>query len=357
MNEILNAVPPHRLEEAQNFINDSQNKEHTPLIVKILMALGAYFASGFILSFISPLFLFFQSLTTLFSIALIALIIYLSKRVKVQGGAMQVFWNNILLFSMLSAKTVLIFGILKDSKPDINTIFLIVLATNAIVYPLFKNSADRFIGMFFTASLAFLLTIGGLNHFFKKGFFLWQIISPDLAVSLIFGAALLIFIKGKKALFPLAYALVFATVFNLGNLISTTALADFFKNANTTVPSFLSIMFAPAKLLALLFALTALYYHYKQKEINPHISVIIITTLLCLPLNTGCIMGLAFIFTARYTFNARLMQFGYIIFIASLSFFYYNLNTTLMQKAGLLVISGLVLLAAAELLRRQKNAA
>lgn len=356
MKELLNSVPEQKRQDAQNFIEAYQNKEQAPLIAKILMALGAYFAAGFVFSFIVPLLVYYNDLALIISVVIIGLIIYLSKRVKVQGQAMGVFWSNILLFYMLSAKVTLFYGLVKNELFNVNSYFAYLFIITAIVYPLFKSSADRFISVTVTAALAFLSFIPQSFLSFDS-FFLWKFLPPDFAISLIFGISLLIFIKGKKGLFPLAYGLVFATVFNLSNLLSTTTMMQtlFAEGVRNVIP-FWQIMLGGSKLMALAFALIALLFHYKQTNTSPNIAVIITAALLCLPLNTGCIMGLGFIFVAKYTFNSRLMSFGYVTFAASLSFFYYNLNTTLMQKSGLLVISGLALLGAAWLIGRKQNA-
>lgn len=327
--EILPFIDAAKQTQAEALLFDGK-RDSSPLIVKIIMGLGAWIAS---VSFIAFLYLafsaFFKSASALYiSILLIGLAFALQYGVK----SVNVFKEQLVIAFVFAGKIALLLWlshVLKFQKSP-NIIFASLFVITAVSYPLFKNIADRFLGAFVTILFAYMARV-----VFTEPLFLWQIIPLNVFLSLsIIGAAFIFYFR-KSCFYPIAYAAVFAAV-----------APDIMKDYGHSI--------VPLAIAAAGFFILCLMHLSRIGKIKV-ISVLSAFAGLAglMLINLYVMAGIVFVLSGCNFRDLKLKVLGYLSFIWGIIYFYMNLNTSLLNKSVTLIISGVVLLIAAQLIKKE----
>lgn len=211
-----------------------------------------------------------------------------------------------------------------------------VLAVMAVLsYPVFRQQADRAI----TVCAALCMGIA------------WPVLVTsfpgvllETCTVFLFMVAYILFVREKEAGKPLAWALLGACLFSASIYLSETSNIYWFSVDKT-------VLFYPIiNSLLLGAALNAVYVWSVNGKANGWI--IISTLLVCVLSNTGTAMGLALLALGFVQKRLSLKIIGAVVMYTSLIWFYYNMQSTLLLKAGYLCAAGGVLLGAYAWLKR-----
>lgn len=327
--EILPFINTDKQQQAQALLAEGK-RDSSPLIIKIIMGLGAWIAS---VSFIAFLYLafsaFFASASALYiGILLIGLAFVLQHGFK----SANVFKEQLVIAFMFAGKISLFLWFLYifRGQNSQNIIFASLLGITAVSYPLFKNSADRFIGVFATLLFAYLC-----ETMFSTPLFLWQVIPLRVFLALSIVGASFIFYFRKRSLYPIAYASLFAAV-----------MPDILKDHGHN----LTALIIAAAGFFILFRLH-LYRTGKVKSISVLSAFAALAGLVLI--NIYIMTGAVLILLGCNFRDLKLRSLGYLSFIWGIIYFYMNLNTSLLNKSVILMLSGAVLLAAAQLIKKE----
>lgn len=320
------------------------SERQIPVIIKAVSGTGAWFIALFIIALVSMAIGSTSSRSSLAWIVwglVLAAAAFILKYLKTSNKpVLHLFLNQISLAFMLAGKTAFCFGMVNSGKHDNgleNSLFTTLLIVSTVTYPFYNSAIDRFIGV--------LATMG--TAYFCNNLFLWQAASPDVVYALTFFVALFIFYNRKKNFYPMAYAFIIAG--------ATTFIKLFPDHGYKVVQqNYLQILAHWPKLLFIAAIIYFAWLYFKQHStLNKHKIIGLITGAILLVLfNTASVIGAGLAFAGKYTEDKLLLIFGYIVFLSGLSFFYYNLNTSLMTKSIILIVSGLAALGAALLLKK-----
>ncbi len=327
--DILPFIDTEKHKQAEALLSAGKNNS-SPMIIKIIMGFGAWLAA---ISFTAFLYLafssFFKTAAALYiAVLLIALAVALHYLIK----SANVFRDQLIMAFVFAGKISLILWIayfFRDLESP-NIIFAGLFGITAVSYPLFKNGIDRFAGVFVTILFAYLTT-----EVFGEAFFLWQIVPLRVFLALSIAGAAFIFYFRKSSLYPMAYAAVFASV-----------MPDIIKNEGH---SLVSLAIAAAGFFIL--CLIHLYRTEKLKTLNILSAFAGLAGLMLI--NLYVMAGIVFVLSGCNFRDLKLKVLGYISFIWGIIYFYMNLNTSLINKSAILILSGAVVLIAAELIKKE----
>lgn len=336
--DILPLIEQDKQEAAFNLAQKAVSKESHPFIIKVINFLGAWFGVIFLTAFL--FFFLFRDFSEIG--AMVFGLVMMAAAFGLQFVSKEnIFIEQITTALMFTGKTVALFGFLAGlNLRSVNIIFLSMLILTAVVYPFFKSSIDRFLSCFAVCSFAFLTY--SLRKYYGGGhddLFIWNYISPYLALALLFSLCAFVFFYRKKGLFPMAYGLMAGALFCA---------------YNPPAQSYIAVIFNTPKLVILITAGCLGLMHLKETGLLTFRKGFLFMLGLCslLVFNIASIMGIVFIFLGKNLRDTKIEWGGYAVFAAGLSYLYYSLHTTLLAKSAILAASGIIVLAAAYIIRR-----
>lgn len=303
------------------------NQEKVHWIISVMLVIGAWFATLFLLGtsyllgsgLLDPLFL------GVFFIMVAAALAWGVFRAEA-SGALAVFLSQVELAFSLCGKTLFCIALILRWRLKCGETFALAAAVAALSYPVFRQKADRTV----TLCTALCLGMVWLLDLHLPGVWL-----ETLSVVLFMGAYVL-FIRRKDVEKPLAWALFGACLF--ASFVWLGEFKDWFSVAEMEP-------FLPVINNLLLGAALSVIYVWRNKE-RANGWIVILLLLLCVLGNIGTVMGLALLALGFAQKRLPLKIIGAGMMYISLIWLYYNMRQTLLVKSYYLGAAGLLLLGA-----------
>ncbi len=323
-------------EDMNKFIIEQQQDKELPLYLRALVGVGAFIASLCFIGFIAiGMEISEEEGFVMSGLVLITLAIGL---LKIGGEGHTIkgsFYMQSSFALMATGKTLFTFGmaeILDSGWGASLALFVITAAT----YHIYRMSVDRFLSTF-AVLFSILVNVlwdrefSGSRELLLNGFILLQVL----------GAAILITnVKIKRDYIPLTYGILFSLCVSALFLASYTKFG-YWRQEEYINPMFTSLLFTGGLVAAIVWGVGGI------KNLNTEAS-----RLACL----GAIL-IGFISAPGIILSVILMVLGYakhekimvtmgaLLVPVFLFFYYYNLDISLIEKSGVLVGSGIALLA------------
>lgn len=312
-----------------------------PFYLHILSGIGAAVTAAFLIGFLLVARVIDMGSTSgpiVWGLLLIAAGCMLALGQQRKAGTMGIsFIQQISFCLMATGKILFVFGCAKACAPQVAwgaTLGALLVA--AATYGLYAVSIDRFLSVLAVLVLVF---ISLLTEFpFEGG--ATALLSALFIAQLAAAALLLTGGRVRRGLMPIAYALIAS--------LSLEALA--FASQSTSGLGLLRLGFNPAAInIALAVALIALIAWaaggLKKLDSQPLLLASLGTAALAIVSTPGILLSIGLMIFGYARHERLLLLLGGLLFPVFLSLYYYNLHLTLMEKSGLLVASGAVLLA------------
>jgi len=328
----------------ETYLNNSSPENSSSFLVKILSAIGVVFAASFILLTLfqtgilelknfnkpSPSFLICGGLFLGLGFAL--------SKTRNQNKNTHHLSEQIMLGSLAVGKLLLCFWVSQFPPRGEDFIWNLagtMSALTILTYMTINNAIDRFV----SSLLSFIFL--HLAFSFSTPLFAGQtyLFAPFYAALLATAIWLLLDERQTYTTQPLGYAA----------LIFTCIYIPFSSHLGFSTLTSLTHAFSPFISISLATGLLVTTYYITKQESFFRMDLTLITILVCLTLAycgaqsllaTLIVMCLGF-----YKFNRTLFVLGAASFIGFLIQYYYQLNITLLEKSGLLLICGLLILA------------
>lgn len=330
--DVLACVPENKRAAAKELLA-REERLHTPLIIRIILLIGAWICAGCLL--LGSGLLFYNFLGWLG--ALLAVMAWAFNRLSQnKSGAGSVFLSQFALVLGLAGKGALLYAVARHWDTA-GAAFLICAAGAVISYPLFKNAADRFM-MCALAVSVFFGWLHDLYGFSAAGWELWSVC--------MFLVGLGVLTARRSAWRPLGYALLSSclTLFALAAEPYLHASAATLFNGVGAANVFLGV------------SLAALYLFAEPKRTYRTAAVAVLIAGLSLVTNLGVMMGGA-LTVCGFLLRERLAEYaGTAALVTGLVVLYYFAPGTLLAKSGWLLVSGLLVLGARYALLRGTHA-
>lgn len=212
---------------------------------------------------------------------------------------------------------------------------LVLLGTTVITYNTYGLNIDRFYSSLFVLNTMLIAAITirspGIINIYLCSLFLIEI-----ALS-----AILILPRIAKNYHPLGYASLFSlciTVF----YISTFSAVFSSEPVQRAIILKFSVLILTSVLIGLIVWVAG---NKKNIKTQPGIIALVFAVLIGAISTPGITLSICLLIVGFKQSNKNIYYLGIILMPIFLSFYYYNLNTTLMIKSGILIASGLILLA------------
>ncbi|ACC98847.1 hypothetical protein Emin_1297 [Elusimicrobium minutum Pei191] len=341
---VLEKIKPENKEAAKLVL--SSDKQNLSLIIKIILGIGAFVSAIFFFLALTTVLVFSRSQGFAFAaLGLIVMVCAVAAKLTVKNlsPGPRFFVDQLLLAAILFGKGCILFGILTHFERhrsyiivDVGMITCFFLA--AVPYKFFDSAADRFISVFTFMIFVYLkmFAFGGI----------W--FSSNFVMLLSFIIGFFCFFLRKKDYYPIAWAMVLS--------MAIPAVCNIFivYKAYSAYMSYSAVMLNVYKIililfLSVMFALDA----YLKGNLNKKTALILpVLLIFSLPFNLPVIYALALLVLGFYFSDLKIKILSYIILCGGIAYLYYSLHITLLAKSVLLLVSGLVLLALRELLKR-----
>lgn len=328
-------VDPDQMPAAENALHElaaGATSPHDPLVLRLLLALASWVASGFLYGFVAVAFGFNDVSAMTFGLLVMVVCIIIHQRLRPS----HFFFQQFLLATMICGHLVALFGFMMQIGSSVDR--LLILAStqtllSLVTIPLFARGAYQ-AGALLLSITFWILTILEAD---AVGIYHALLLAQTVALA----AIVLAFSRRSSIAYALAVSLG-ASIF----------LLDWMQSDLWRSP--ISAPLWPANLSLVLFT-AALGYRLVPRQQWLHPTVVTLTALLIL---------LTFLSTPGLLFALNLLLLGYAlrdaVFLAIgltalpvfLVFFYYTLQISLLEKSGILLASGLVCLLIAWLARR-----
>lgn len=332
-------VPLSQKHEIEGFILSQEHEKKLPLFLGILIAAGAFIASISFLSFFYMSEIIYYPSELVWGLVFIGLALFFA---KISGDKLNTvrhsFVTQASLFTMIIGKIVFIIGFSKAiGMPVKDTWYGITLAAfliTVVTYYLYPIVLDRFLSTF--ACLILLLicilseSVFGLSTAIMLNLFFF--------IQLIIAATLFVSGKIKCDYVPLAYAIACSLCILT---IYTTALPMIDSKAQS-----FSLVFINGLLTISFIALIAWTAgSFKKLQSEPILVASFGVVLLGIISAPGIILSLCLMVLGYGKHENPLILLGVFFMPIFIFLYYYNLDVSLLEKSGILIGSGLVLLA------------
>lgn len=334
-------------EQIVNQLINYQNETHSPLYLRILIGIGAFITSLFIILFIAILgfsginekviMLIFSLIFIGGAFALMALANH-----NLPHSLSHDFFEQLSFYFMVIGKLLFVFAFSQlinlSETLGISLALLIILV---MTYPIYQLSIDRFL-----TCLAFLFSIFYLLIFQYQTDFYANDISKTLFFYLFFilqlglVGYLLLNSRIKHSLTPIAYAIVFSLTIQLLFLVTQTLFWGW--RAKININSDMTTLLLCAALVALVI------YLAKSNKLSaePIIASIIGILVLGLISASGILFVILLLLIGYRKHDRLLIVLAGLLLPLFLILYYYGLEATLLIKSSILIGSGVALLVA-----------
>ncbi|WP_419904822.1 DUF4401 domain-containing protein [Kiloniella sp.] len=322
-----------------DFIIKQQQDPDLPFYLKILAGIGAFIASICFIGFLMVADIIgfnneFEALVWGGLFIGAALSIY-----RVMGtnhSLKQSFFLQTSFALIAAGKLLFIFGIAELLDGDGWGINLAALMITALTYPMYRLSIERFLSC--TGVLVSVL----LNILWNDNLGLSKDIlyNSFFAIQLGLAAFLLINPRTRPGMAPLAQALVVSLCISV-LFLSSHAEFGYLDDRVVIAPVIVNILLATALIALMVWAVGGLD-KLKREPILLGITGAILLGLLSVP---GVILAIGLMIFGYARHDRLYTLLGALLLPVFLCLYYYNLDITLLQKSGILISSGVILLA------------
>ena len=322
-------------EDLSYFISSQRQETDLPFYLKIIMGIGALFTLLFFMLFLIVSGAFDYLRIAVLGLMLIASAIGLEKLAHLNNIISHTFLTQISLVCMIAGKLCLVFefnGFLDSSWNVALGLFFVTVVT----YPIYRLWIDRFV-FSFALLLSILVTIlfnwdnDGVYTLLFNGFFLLQV------------AILALLLTNKRFGYnydPLFYAIIFSLCMTVIFLAFSGQIyvSDFIQFIH---PIFVNITLT----LGLICLFVWISGGVKQVKTERFLLASVGTILLGIISAPGILLTIGLIVLGYAKYNRALTAVGSTLMPMFLFLYYYNLDISLLQKSGVLISSGILLLA------------
>lgn len=318
-------------------------EEELPIYLRILVGLGAFIASACIMGFLSlTKIIDFNSSAELLGWGGIFIVnaVLLARRAAASGVMLHSFLMNISFCSVGIGKILAVAGALEAFKSVHHgegwVIAYALAAVTAVTWPFYRMSIDRFVSsaivlLMLLVNIIFDNDLTNVRQYLLDGFFLINLC-----------AVVALFTDGRvpKDYAPLGYAFVVSLCATVVFYAVTQHHNWFYRHADLD-PTFVNVSLAAALIGLIGWAAGDM----KLLKQEPLLFAAVGVAALGAVSAPGIILAIALMVLGYARHERLLILGGALLMPGFLWLFYYSLNLTLMAKAGILVCSGLVLLA------------
>lgn len=331
-------IPPSQKHQLENYILSQQFERKLPLLLEILVTIGAFIAALSFLSFFYLSKIIYHPSELLWGIIFIILGLFFA---KISGDKLNTIRHSFVtqasLFTMILGKIVFVLGFSKViGMPGEETLYGVTLAAaliTVVTYPLYSIAFDRFL-----STLAFFILL--LNCILSEPFFgisTNTLLNLYFFIQLFLAAILLISRKINHNFIPLTYAitcsLCITTLYTIINPIiqnKTQNFNLFFINGILTISLIALITWAAG--------------NFKKLRSEPILIASLGALLLGIISAPGIMLSLCLIILGYKKHENPLLLLGLFFIPIFIFLYYYNLDLNLLEKSFVLIGSGLILL-------------
>ncbi len=321
-----------------DFIIDQQQEKKLPLYLRALAGVGAFVASLCFIRFLSEVGIINYKHETgliIWGLIFVAGAIGLQQVAGHDNTVKHSFFMQYSFASMAVGKALFVFGIgrMLDSGWGVTLALLVI---TCITYHIYRMSIDRFLSSFavlFSISVNILWDrdIGGSRELLFNGFFLLQFACA---------AILLTHGKIKRNYIPLSYAFAFSLCASVLYLSSHSEFG-YWGHKELIPPAFINMVLAGG--LVALFGWAA--GGIEKLKAEPLVIASIGAVLLGLISAPGILLTIGLMVLGYAKHEKLLIIAGALLMPVFIFLYYYNIDISLLQKSGILIGSGIVLLA------------
>ena len=345
---IGNFIDSSNSKKIKNYIDSDRQEKDFSFSQNIFLSIGVFILSICSYTYITTIMFKLNWLFMFFGIFYISLALLLS---KISRDASKNLRNKSLIQTsvliMCLGKILFVFGCSVKFAELVgveSTLFLtfapwvptlVLLGTTVITYNTYGLNIDRFYSSLFVLNMMLIAAITTRSPWIKN-IYICLLLVVEIALS-----AILILPRIAKSYHPLGYASLFSlciTVFYISIFSSILS--------SEAVPRTIILNFSVLILTSILIGLIVWVAGNKEYiKTQPGVIALVFATLIGAISTPGITLSLCFLIIGFKQSNKIVYYLGIILMPIVLSFYYYNLNTTLMIKSGILIASGLILLA------------
>ncbi|MEZ0226033.1 MAG: DUF4401 domain-containing protein [Alphaproteobacteria bacterium] len=327
-------------------------EEELPIYLRILVGIGAFIASACIIGFLTlTKIIDFDSTAELTGWGGLFIVnaVLLARRAAASGVMLHSFLMNISFCSIGIGKILAVAGALALFKGSHHNegwaIAYALAAVTAVTWPFYRMSIDRFLSsvgvlLLLLVNIIIDRDLAHVQQYYLDGFFLLNLC-----------AVIALFTSGRvpKDYAPLGYAFIVSLCATVA-YFTITHKYNWFFHMDKVDPTFVTVSLAAALIGLIGWAAGDM----KRLKKEPLLFAAIGVTALGAMSAPGIILAVALMVLGYARHERLLILAGVLLMPAFLWLFYYSLDLTLMAKSGILVCSGLVLLAGRVYMHAQK---
>lgn len=336
INEKLVSLP--QKDQIESFFLSEQREKKLPFFVEILITIGAFISSIFFLGFFYISKIIYHPSELFWGIIFIGLAFFFA---KISGNRLNTIGHSFIiqasLFTMIVGKIVFVIGFSKTIGMPLEetwrgvtlAAFLITVAT----YYLYPIALDRFLSTF-----VFLILL--LNCILSESFFdisIKTMLNVLFFIQLIIGAVLFVSRKINQNYIPLAYAIVCS-------LCIITIGTKAYPVIQEKIPNFNPILINGILTISLIALIAWASGSFKKLQSKSLFIASLGAVLLGIISAPGIILSLCLTILGYGKHENTLLFLGIFFMPIFIFLYYYNLDVSLLEKSGILIGSGLILL-------------
>ena len=319
-----------------DFMIKQQQEKELPLYLKALVCIGAFISSLSFINFLTAANIIsfrHEEGLIIWGLVFIAGAIGLQRVAGYGDTVKHSFFMQFSVTSMAVGKTLFAFGISEMLNCGWGATLGLLIPTS-ITYHMYRISIDRFLSSFAVlfSILVNILSdrdVNGLRELLLNGFFLFQFAGA---------AILLTHSKIKRDYIPLSYAFAFSLC---ASVLFLASHEEYWKHKEPIHPAFINTVLTGG--LIALFGWAA--GTIEKLKCEPLVLSSIGAVLLGLISAPGILLTIGFMVLGYAKHEKLLITVGALLVLVFLFLYYYNLDISLLQKSGILIGSGVVLLA------------
>ena len=333
--ELISAEDPQRTQ----FIIEQQSKDELPLYLRMLVGAGSFFAFIFFSMFLALSKVFNNIDPIYIGVILIISAIVIYQNIDIHSILIKDNFCLQLSFMLISTgKFFFVVGFTEYTKHTLGneliSVFIGLLIISVSTYHIYKISIDRFLSV-----LSTLLALGAVLGDIRDSTVQISLFNLFLIIQLIMLSYLFMNGKVKRKYIPIAYSIICSLYFIVLSSISGELLL--FKRAGELI-NLIPFQVALTVWLLLLIAWAA--GEWRALTRRPLLGAAVGVLLLGLISTSGLLLTIGVIILGYAHHHRLLVILSTLILPVVIIYYYYNMNLTLMEKSGVLVGSGFVLL-------------
>jgi hypothetical protein len=323
------------------FIQTQQQEKELPLYLRVLVGIGAFIASFCFIQFleISKIINFDSEAGLIFwGLIFVGAALFLA---KTSGGKNNTVKHSFLIHSSFCAmgvgKILFVIGFAQMFGRDAGWgITLAALIITAITYNVYRMSIDRFL-----SALAIFTSL--LINIVSEQYFVTSVdivLNAFLFIQIILAAVLLTHGRVKRDYIPLAYAIAFSLCITV-IFFAVESKIGYWRNLQSYSLTFINAILT----LSLIALIGWAAGNLKKLKTEPLILASIGSVMLGIISAPGVILSICLMVLGYAKHERLLLLMGILLMPLFIFLYYYNLDISLMAKSGVLIGSGIILLA------------